>query len=126
MTVPLGGCWRTVASLALIVLLSACLAYAETDKVIVKTSRRNNEATTVDVGPAVPQSDGYGGNYEIAGMHGWVLGCNNDEPSCHMPHAEDSGYLLECSKQDKIYDGENVKIRWANNSVGIYFLRETY
>lgn len=126
MTVSVGGRWGTVASLSLIVLFSACFAYAETDKVIVKTTRRNNEATTVDVGPAVPQYDGSGGSYEIAGMHGWVLGCNNDQPSCYMPHTGDSGHLVEHDKKEEIYEGENVKIRWANGTVSIYALKETY
>jgi len=125
MTDSLGGCWRTVARLALIVLLGSCFAVGETDKVIVKTSRHNNDTTVVDVGPAVPQHDGYGGRYEIAGAHGWVMICNNDRPSCFMPHAGDSGYIVERDKEDEIYSGENVKIRWTN-AIGIYALRETY
>ena len=111
--------------LALIVLLGSCFAVGETKKVIVKASRHNN-TTVVDIGPAVPQYDGYGGSYEIAGMHGWVIVCNNDEPSCYMPHAGDSGYIVERDKEDEIYSGENVKIRWAGGAVGIYALKETY
>jgi hypothetical protein len=80
----------------------------------------------VDVGPAVPQYDGYGGSYEIAGMHGWIISCNNDKPSCYMPHTRDSGYIVQRNEEDEIYSGENVKIRWANDAVGIYALRETY
>jgi hypothetical protein len=117
---------RGLVILGLIVLLGSCFALAETNKVIVKTSSHNNTTTVVDVGPAVRQDDGSGGNYEIAGMHGWVIVCNNDRPSCHMPHTGDSGYIVDRDKEDDIYTGENVKIRWGNNSVGIYALRETY
>ena len=117
---------RGLVTLGLIVLLTCCFAVAETNKVIVKTSSHNDATTVVDVGPAVQQYDGHGGNYEIAGMHGWVISCNNDSPSCHMPHTGDSGYIMERDKEDDIYSGENVKIRWANASVGIYALRETY
>lgn len=113
-------------ALALIVLLGGSFAFAETDKVIVKSSSRGNQAITVDIGPAVPQSDGYGGHYEVAGMHGWVVSCNNDEPACYMPHTGDSGYLVEHDKKEEIYSGENVKIRWANGTVSIYVLKETY
>jgi len=126
MTVSVGGRCRTVVWLVLVILFGGYFAFAETDKVIVKTSRRNNEAITVDIGPAVPQSDGYGGTYEVAGMHGWVVSCNNDQPSCHMPHTGDSGYLAELDKKEEIYSGENLKIHWANGTVGIYALKETY
>lgn len=126
MRTSLSGCWRTASRLALIVLLSSCFAVSETNKVIVKTSHHNNDTTVVDVGPAVPQYDGYGGSYEIAGMHGWIISCNNDKASCYMPHTGDSGYVVERAKEDEVYSGENVKIRWANDAVGIYALRETY
>jgi hypothetical protein len=112
---------RGLVGLGLTVLLS-CFAFADTHKCIVKTSSHNNDTTVLDVGPAVPQ---YGGN-EIAGMHGWVISCNNDKPACYMPHVGDSGYIMERDKADDIYSGENVKIRWTNNSVGIYALKETY
>jgi hypothetical protein len=125
MTASLSGCWRTAARLALIVLLSSCFTFSETNKCIVKTSRHNTDTTVVDVGPAVPQDYGDGHPYEVAGMHGWILSCNNDVPSCYMPHTGDSGYLVERTKDD-VYTGENIKIRWANNTVGIYVLRETY
>jgi hypothetical protein len=114
---------RGLVGLGLIVLLS-CFAVSETDKCIVKTSRHNNDTTVVDIGPAVRQDYG-SGSYEIAGMHGWILLCNNDVPSCYMPHTGDSGYLVERTKDD-VYTGENIKIRWANDSVGIYALKETY
>lgn len=126
MTALTWGRWRTVLRLSLIVLVSACSAFAVTDKCIVKTASRSNEATVLDVGPAVPQSDGYGGTYEVAGMHGWVLKCNNDQSTCSMPHTGDSGYIEEHDKKEEVYDGENVKIRWANGAVSIYALKETY
>ena len=116
---------RGLVGLELTVLLS-CFAFADTHKCIVKTSSHNNDTTVVDVGAAVTQYGGNGGSYEIAGMHGWVISCNNDKPSCYMPHVGDSGYVMERDKEDDIYSGENVKIRWANNSVGIYALKETY
>jgi hypothetical protein len=124
MTSPLIRCCQMVA---LIVLLGCGFAVGrDASKVIVKTSRHNNGTTVVDVGPAVPQSDGYGARYEVAGMHGWIVSCNNDQPSCYMPHTGDSGFIVERDQEDEIYNGENVKVRWTNNAVGIYLLRETY
>jgi hypothetical protein len=121
-----GTRWLRSLGLVSLVLLIVSFASAETDKVIVKSSRRSDEATTVDVGPAVLQYDGYGGTYEVAGMHGWVVSCNNGERSCYMPHAGDSGRLVRHDKSEEIYDGENVKIRWASGTVSIYVLKETY
>ena len=74
-----------------------------------KASSRNNVATTVDVGPAVQ----YYGD-EVAGMHGWVLSCNNNQPSCYMPHTGDSGRLQDHDAKEEIYDGENVKLSWLS------------
>ena len=85
------GDWRTAARLALIVLLS-CFAVSETNKVIVKTSLHNTDTTVVDVGPAVPQDYGDGHPYEVAGMNGWIISCNNDARSNPWHQSDADGH----------------------------------
>jgi len=109
----------------LIALLLTTTAFAATDKVIVRKSVRSNIATVIDVGHAVRLSDGT----DVAGMHGMVLVCNNDNPTCYRPFAGARGYI---TNGPQIYDGDNITIHWgpygpySDADTGTYAIREDY
>lgn len=112
-----------VTSLWTVILTCVCSAQT-TDRVIVKQSSRNNKTTLVDAGPAI--KDAFGGP-DFAGMHGWLLGCNNEQTSCYMPHTGASGRIVDDVGGEDVYDGENVHIVWSSSGVrATYVLKETY
>jgi hypothetical protein len=114
-------CRRLSGAVSAMVLV-CCLAFATTDKIAVKKSTRHEKTTTIDIGPAVPAD-----STEEKGRHGWVVQCDNDLPSCYMPHAGDSGAIVKNISNGKIYPGENIEILWDGRDLpGIYEVVETH
>ena len=108
------------SSAAALLVIAASLSFGQTtNKVIVKSSRHSNKITSVDIGPAVQYY-----NEEVAGFHGDVIVCNNDEPTCYMPLERGSGYIQDGGPQ--IYTGTNITIRWKNGVDGTSVIQESY
>ena len=82
-------------------------------------------SVTIDVAPY-----GYVKNYwdeystKVLSVHGEVLACNTDQPSCYAPNVGDEGHFVP---GPSIYtDFPNVTIEWDNGNVATYALHQEY
>ena len=109
---------QTAAVAFLIFLSTLCSAQDyTTNRLAVKSVNYGAQSATVDIGPFFPETG-------VVGMHGDVIGCNNDEASCYAPNVGESGNLVG---GPIIYANfPNITIKWDNGNVATYALHQEY
>jgi hypothetical protein len=120
-----------LAATALLILLST-FCHASTTATIVNSINHNVDTTSINTSPVgyVPYCEMTidEGNRctqtQVISVHGELISCNNEEPSCYSPSIGETGDFM--SGPHVYSDFPNVTIKWSNGVVATYAMHREY